>query len=359
VNPIPFLITQIIASNIGGTATLIGDPPNIMIGSAIKELSFMAFINNLAPIAAIILAAQLPIFVWLFRKGIRTTDELKQSIMTLDEKELISDPVLLRKCLVILSVTLLGFFTHQLFHLESATVALAGAFLLLLLTGEHMMEAALAKVEWMTIFFFVGLFVLVSGLIETGVIARLAEKSIELTGGHRSGAAVVELGARFMPWRQRIAYRCKCQLDRRRYGRQRRSSAPFRTVSQVRISINADVHSDIKYLYISALLGIILRRGGTSMLTYCFDENVIRISETANNDDTEFRIRIIQERPYLEAMKEVQKEFEHNRVYTDVLFYLYPNHEFHAIVRKDYYAEFVLELMKHRLLQKVEWILAP
>ncbi|MBO9610868.1 MAG: anion permease, partial [Paenibacillaceae bacterium] len=158
-------------------------PPNIMIGSAVKELSFMAFIYNLAPIAAIILVVHLPLFVWLFRKGIRTTEELKQSIMVLDEKALISNPVLLRKCLIVLAVTLLGFFTHQLFHLESATVALAGAFLLLLLTGEHMMEEALAKVEWMTIFFFIGLFVLVSGLIETGVIARLAEQSMELTGG--------------------------------------------------------------------------------------------------------------------------------------------------------------------------------
>ncbi|MBO9610867.1 MAG: hypothetical protein J7639_33255 [Paenibacillaceae bacterium] len=95
------------------------------------------------------------------------------------------------------------------------------------------------------------------------------------------------------------------------------------------------------------------------MLTYQYDEHVIQISETANNDDTEFRIRIIQEQPYWDAMKEVQKEFEHNRVHTDVLFYLYPNHEFHAIVRKEYYADFVLELMKHRLLQKVEWPSAP
>ncbi|MCY9667524.1 ArsB/NhaD family transporter [Paenibacillus alginolyticus] len=184
VNPVPFLITQIIASNVGGTATLIGDPPNIMIGSAVKELTFMAFINNLAPIAALVMAAYVPIFIFLFRKGIRTMAELKQSIMEMDERELITDPNLLRKCLTVLGLTMLGFFTHQLFHLESATVALAGAFLLLLLTGEHMMEEALTKVEWMTIFFFVGLFVLVSGLIETGVIAKLAAQAIELTGGN-------------------------------------------------------------------------------------------------------------------------------------------------------------------------------
>ncbi|MDF2963499.1 MAG: hypothetical protein K0S39_5234 [Paenibacillus sp.] len=183
VNPIPYLISQILASNIGGTATLIGDPPNIMIGSAVKELTFMAFILNLAPIAIIIMAVHIPIFVFLFRKGIQTTDELKSSIMQMDEKEVITDRKLLYKCLSVLGLTILGFFLHQLLHLESATVALAGAFLLLLLTGEHRMEEAFMKVEWMTIFFFVGLFVLVSGLIETGVIAKLAAQAIELTGG--------------------------------------------------------------------------------------------------------------------------------------------------------------------------------
>ncbi|WP_307555820.1 ArsB/NhaD family transporter [Paenibacillus sp. V4I5] len=184
VNPIPFLITQIIASNIGGTATLIGDPPNIMIGSAVKELTFMAFINNLAPVVVVIMAVTIPIFVFLFRKQIQTTPELKQSIMRIDEKEVITDRKLLTKSLSILGLTIVGFFLHQLFHLESATVALAGAFLLLLLTGEHAMEEAFTKVEWTTIFFFVGLFVLVSGLVETGIISKLAAQAIELTGGN-------------------------------------------------------------------------------------------------------------------------------------------------------------------------------
>lgn len=184
VNPIPFLITQIIASNIGGTATLIGDPPNIMIGSAVKELTFMAFINNLAPVVVVIMAVTIPIFVFLFRKQIQTTPELKQSIMRIDEKEVITDRKLLIKSLSVLGLTIVGFFLHQLFHLESATVALAGAFLLLLLTGEHAMEEAFTKVEWTTIFFFVGLFVLVSGLVETGIISKLAAQAIELTGGN-------------------------------------------------------------------------------------------------------------------------------------------------------------------------------
>lgn len=183
VNPVPFLISQILACNVGGAATLIGDPPNIMIGSAVKELTFMAFIDNLGPIAVIILVVYLPLFVWLFRKQIQTTDDLKQSIMQMDEKEVITDRTLLIKSLSVLGLTILGFFLHQALHLESATVALAGAFLLLLLTGEHSMEVAFTKVEWTTIFFFVGLFVLVSGLVETGVISKLAEQAIELTGG--------------------------------------------------------------------------------------------------------------------------------------------------------------------------------
>lgn len=183
VNPVPFLFTEIIASNVGGTATLIGDPPNIMIGSAVKELTFMAFISNLTPIIIIIMLAYIPLLVLMFRKKIQTTPELKASLLKLDNSELITNHKLLRKCLVILGITIIGFFLHQTLHLESATVALAGAFLLLLMTGEHTMEKSLSRVEWTTIFFFVGLFVLVSGLVETGVIAELAARAIEWTGG--------------------------------------------------------------------------------------------------------------------------------------------------------------------------------
>ncbi|MBE9916302.1 ArsB/NhaD family transporter [Paenibacillus donghaensis] len=193
VNPLPFLITQIIASNVGGTATLIGDPPNIMIGSVVKELTFMAFIQNLTPIALLILLVLIPIFVLLFRKHIKTTPELMQGIMDLDEKELLTDRKLLIKCLTVLGLTIIGFFIHQLVHIESATVALAGAFLLLLMTGEHMLEEAFAKVEWPTIFFFIGLFVLVGGLIETGVIATLAEKAVGLTGGDVTSTSMLIL----------------------------------------------------------------------------------------------------------------------------------------------------------------------
>ncbi|CAM3919585.1 ArsB/NhaD family transporter [Cohnella lubricantis] len=183
VSPLPFLLTQIVASNVGGTATLIGDPPNIMIGSAVKELTFNAFLANLAPIVVVIMAVYVGIFILMFRKKLRTTDEAVRSLMAINEKELITDRKLLIQSLVVLGLVILGFFTHQMLHMESATVALAGAFLLLLLTGEHSMERSLSKVEWTTIFFFVGLFVLVSGLVETGVIADLATKAIDWTGG--------------------------------------------------------------------------------------------------------------------------------------------------------------------------------
>ncbi|MEK4345773.1 ArsB/NhaD family transporter [Paenibacillus sp. FSL P4-0184] len=184
INPLPFLMSQIIASNVGGTATLIGDPPNIMIGSAVKELTFMSFISNLTPVIIIIMLAYIPLLLLMFGKQIKSTPELQQSIMDMDEKAMITDNKLLRKCLIVLGITITGFFLHQALHLESATVALAGAFLLLLLTGgEHMLEKAFHSVEWITIFFFIGLFVLVSGLVETGVIAELAAKAIDLTGG--------------------------------------------------------------------------------------------------------------------------------------------------------------------------------
>ncbi|CAH1059668.1 SLC13 family permease [Paenibacillus pseudetheri] len=184
INPLPFLMSQIIASNVGGTATLIGDPPNIMIGSAVKELTFMSFISNLTPVIIIIMLAYIPLLLLMFSKQIKSTPELQQSIMDMDEKVMITDHKLLQKCLVVLGITITGFFLHQALHLESATVALAGAFLLLLLTGgEHMLEKAFHSVEWITIFFFIGLFVLVSGLVETGVIAELAAKAIDLTGG--------------------------------------------------------------------------------------------------------------------------------------------------------------------------------
>jgi Na+/H+ antiporter NhaD/arsenite permease-like protein len=193
VPPIPYLLTQVFASNIGGTATLIGDPPNIMIGSAVKELSFMAFIDNLAPISIVILLVTLFILALMYRKQLKTTPELQRELMEMSAEDELVDPKLLKKCLTVLFLTIGGFFAHQALHIESATVALAGAFLLLLLTGEHYLEEALTRVEWTTIFFFIGLFILVSGLVETGVIAKLAQQAIELTGGNVTETAMLIL----------------------------------------------------------------------------------------------------------------------------------------------------------------------
>lgn len=194
VKPFPFVFSLIIASNVGGTATLIGDPPNIMIGSAVKELTFMAFMQNLAPVAILIMVVTLPLLIVIFRKGLTTSPENRKGMMEMSLDGLITDRKLLVKCLIILGLTLLGFFMHQTFHLESATVALAGAFILLLLTGEHVMERAFQSVEWPTIFFFVGLFVLVGGLIETGTIKQLAEQAIKLTGGDPLFTSMLILG---------------------------------------------------------------------------------------------------------------------------------------------------------------------
>lgn len=183
VSPFPFLIVEIIASNIGGSATLIGDPPNIMIGSAVKELAFGDFINNLAVICGIILLITIPLLIFFYRKQLKTTKELQESLMELKEKEEIKDYKLLIKSLSILILTIVGLFLGHFLNMDSATIALAGAFLLLLISGEHHLEKALVNIEWQTIFFFIGLFVLVGGLVETEVISTLAKQAIWFTEG--------------------------------------------------------------------------------------------------------------------------------------------------------------------------------
>ena len=180
----PFLIAQILASNIGGTATLIGDPPNIMIGSAVKELTFAAFIENLAIISIINLIIITAIFVLLYRKHLTTKPELKAFVMQENEWNELKDIPLLKKCLFVLGLVILMFFLHSLTGLESSLIAIAGAFLLLLLVGkEEFVEHAMHGVEWPTIFFFIGLFIAVGGLVETGVIRDLAVQGVNLTGG--------------------------------------------------------------------------------------------------------------------------------------------------------------------------------
>lgn len=195
VDPLPYLFLQIFASNIGGTATLIGDPPNIMIGSAVKELTFAAFIQNLTVIVLINLAVVIGLVTMIYRKALVTTPELQAEVMKMDEKAELKDMRLLKKSLGVLGVVILCFFLHQAFHLESSLVALAGAFFLLLLVGkkDRFVESALDDVEWTTIFFFIGLFIAVGGLIETGIIKEIATVAIEITGGDVTSTSLLVL----------------------------------------------------------------------------------------------------------------------------------------------------------------------
>ena len=191
----PFLLTQIISSNIGGTATLIGDPPNIMIGSAVKELTFMAFIENLAPIAILNLVIVIFIVEIVYKKGVHTKPELQADLMAMDEHKALKDRRLLKKSLFVLGLVILGFFTHSFTHIESSMIALTGGFLLLLLAGgsHHLVESAMKSVEWATIFFFIGLFIAVGGLIETGIIGSMASHAVELTGGDVTATSLLVL----------------------------------------------------------------------------------------------------------------------------------------------------------------------
>ncbi|MEY9093014.1 ArsB/NhaD family transporter [Paenibacillus sp. RC84] len=200
INPVPFLISEIIASNIGGTATLIGDPPNIMIGSANPHLTFNAFLSNLAPVTALVLIATLAMLRVIYRKQLKTSPEHKEKLMKLDEKAYIQEPVLMKKSLIILGLTIIGFVLHSVIHVEAAVVAITGAVLLMLFgLKEQEVEEAFDSVEWVTIFFFAGLFSLVGALQEVGIIKSLALQVLNVTGGD------VRLAAPLILWGSGIA----------------------------------------------------------------------------------------------------------------------------------------------------------
>jgi len=190
VDPIPYLIVEALASNIGGTATLIGDPPNIMIASKAK-LSFMDFIIHLTPVVIVMMFVLVLILKLVFGKRLKTRDELKERIMQMDEREAIKDPVMLTKSLVVLGIVLLGFIFHGVLHYEPATIALFGAGLLLLLTGTHEPHHILAEVEWPVIFFFIGLFIMVGGLVKVGAISLMSQKMLALTKGNLFATSMV------------------------------------------------------------------------------------------------------------------------------------------------------------------------
>jgi Na+/H+ antiporter NhaD/arsenite permease-like protein len=197
VSPVPFLIAEILASNIGGMATLVGDPPNILIGSA-AHIDFVQFVVNMGPISVLILLIFLVGARFLFQRDLAIIEQTPANLKRLDANALITDPTLLRKSLIIMFGVIIGFLLHGALHLEPATIALTGATLLLLWskTDPH---HALRDIEWTTLFFFFGLFITVEAVVEVGIIEMVADAALQLTGGN------VSLTSIFLIWFSAIA----------------------------------------------------------------------------------------------------------------------------------------------------------
>jgi Na+/H+ antiporter NhaD/arsenite permease-like protein len=193
-SPVPFLVSMVLASNIGGTATLIGDPPNILIGSAFDK-DFNDFLVNLAPTVVVSLAAYLLLARWLFRAELsRMTKALEPEDIErlVREERRITDVPLMRKSLAVMGLTIVGFVLARQLHLEAATIALLGAVVLMIVANEDVHEI-LKTVEWPTLFFFVGLFILVGGVVKAGIIGEIAQGAIALTGGNVAVTAMLML----------------------------------------------------------------------------------------------------------------------------------------------------------------------
>jgi Na+/H+ antiporter NhaD/arsenite permease-like protein len=189
---VPFLITEVLASNIGGTATLIGDPPNIMIASK-AQLDFMSFIYHLTPVVIVMMVVYILTLKIIFGKRLTVKEELRQRVMTMDESEAIKDPILLKKSLAVLAVTMTGFIFHGMLHLQPATIALFGAGLLLLVSGIKEPHHVLAEAEWATLFFFIGLFIIIGAVVKVGLIKWMSIKVLELTHGNLLGTSMIVL----------------------------------------------------------------------------------------------------------------------------------------------------------------------
>ncbi len=196
----PILVGEVMASNIGGTATLIGDPPNIMIGSA-AGLTFNQFVLNLTPVIVLILVANALALHLLWGRKLSAASEDRQRVLAMDEREAITDPVLLKHCLWVLAGVLLAFVLAREIHLEPGTIAMTGAVVLILIDNwPHKAEeqtrkvhASFSDVEWITLFFFMGLFVVVAGVERAGVIERVARWVLGATSGRLVLAASVIL----------------------------------------------------------------------------------------------------------------------------------------------------------------------
>ncbi|MFA9376544.1 MAG: SLC13 family permease [Lachnotalea sp.] len=182
-NPIPFLMTQIIASNVGGTATLIGDPPNIMIGSA-AHLSFLDFIINTGPTVLIVLIVIITLFYFIYGRKLKVTSDKMEKIMKLDENKAIKSRSLMIKSIVVMILVVIAFMMHESLGMESSIVALSAASIMLLI-GKQDSEEIILSVEWSTILFFMGLFIVVGGLEQTGVIEMLADGMLAITSGNQ------------------------------------------------------------------------------------------------------------------------------------------------------------------------------
>lgn len=190
VDAMPYLLSCALASNIGGTATLIGDPPNIMIASK-AQLNFMDFIYHLAPVVIVIMVFYVFAIKFIWGRKLKTKEELKSRIMAMDENEAIKDPVMLKKSLFVLAMVLTGFVFHGALHFQPATVALFGAGLLLLLSKTHEPHHILAEVEWPTIFFFMGLFIIIGGVVKVGLIKWMSVQVLAITQGNMFATSMV------------------------------------------------------------------------------------------------------------------------------------------------------------------------
>ncbi|MGW2103796.1 SLC13 family permease [Streptomyces olivaceoviridis] len=188
----PFLIAEVMASNIGGTATLVGDPPNIIIASR-AGLTFNDFVVHLAPLAAVLVVVLLALCRVMFRKSFVYDDDRAAEIMALEEREAIRDPRLLVQGLIVLALVVAGFVLHPVLHYAPSIVALLGAGLLVAATAVET-EDVLAEVEWPTLAFFAGLFIMIGGLIDTGVVSQISQHLAELIGGNEIGGSLTLLG---------------------------------------------------------------------------------------------------------------------------------------------------------------------
>ena len=191
IDPIPYLLTEVFASNIGGTATLIGDPPNIIIGSA-AGFSFMDFVNNLTLVVAVILIAVLAVMVLFFRKKLATTAEKMKEAANIDNTHTITDVALMVRSMIVLALVILGFVTHDITHIETCVAAMLGASFLLLFEKP---TDILRDVEWNTIFFFIGLFIIIGGVEASGGIKLMAEWILRVTQGSQEAASMLILWA--------------------------------------------------------------------------------------------------------------------------------------------------------------------